>query len=151
MIVDCREHNIFKGIPVEYPAQYYYCKRTEEYYADEAQIRANDISMKNAYRQKMGLLTSDDICAVRAKFCISQSDLCLLLGWGGKTITRYEGHQVQDIAHDTIIRKLSGDPEWFLALLETAKDSLSADSYSRYHEAATMLSGTSNGSRADCS
>jgi len=34
---------------------------------------------------------------------ISQSDLCLLLGWGGKTITRYESHQVQDIAHDTIL------------------------------------------------
>lgn len=29
----------------------------------------------------------------------------MLLGWGGKTITRYESHQVQDKAHDTILKK----------------------------------------------
>ena len=41
----------------------------------------------------------------------------MLLGWGGKTITRYESHQVQDKAHDTILKKIDQDPEWFLSLL----------------------------------
>ena len=70
---------------------------------------------------------------------ISQSDLCLLLGWGGKTITRYESHQVQDIAHDTILRKLDTDPEWFLQLLYTEKESLSPASYEKYFKAGTVL------------
>lgn len=138
-IICRRERNVFKGESVEYPAKYYYCDRTDEFYADEMQISDNDIAMKNAYRSKMGFLTSEDICAIRTKYGISQSDLSLLLGWGGKTITRYEGHQVQDIAHDTILRKLQNDPEWFLALLEKAKVSLSADSYQKYYNTAISL------------
>ena len=114
-------------------------RQSDETYADEQQISANDISMKNAYRQATGLLTSDQIAAIRARYGISQSDLCLLLGWGGKTITRYESHQVQDIAHDTILRKLAADPEWFLNLLDAAKDSLSPASYTKYREAGTAL------------
>ena len=134
-----REKNTFKGIPVEYDAEYFYCDRADETYADEQQISQNDIAMKNAYRAHEGLLTSDQITAIRARYGISQSDLCLLLGWGAKTITRYESHQVQDIAHDTILRKLDADPEWFLKLLQAAKGSLSPASYSKYLEAGTTL------------
>ena len=134
-----RENNVFKGIPVEYDAEYHFCDRADEIYADERQSSINDIAMKNAYRKISGLLTTDQISAIRLKYGISQSDLCLLLGWGGKTITRYEGHQVQDIAHDTILRKLDTDPEWFLKLLEGAKQSLSTASYDKYLEAGTSL------------
>ena len=134
-----RESNVFKGVPVEYDAEYFYCDKADETYADEQQISANDIAMKNAYRVASGLLTSDQIAAIRARYGISQSDLCLLLGWGAKTITRYESHQVQDIAHDTILRKLASDPEWFLKLLDTAKASLSPASYAKYRETGTIL------------
>ena len=126
-------------MPVEYSAEYFYCDQANETYADEQQISSNDISMKNAYRVKMGLLTSHHIAVIRARYGISQSDLCLLLGWGGKTITRYEGHQVQDIAHDTILRKLAADPEWFLQLLKAEKKSLSSASFEKYLEAGTTL------------
>ena len=87
-----RESNVFKGVPVEYDAEYFYCDKADETYADEQQISSNDIAMKNAYRIVSGLLTSDQIAAIRARYGISQSDLCLLLGWGAKTITRYESH-----------------------------------------------------------
>lgn len=137
--VRVRETNTFKGVPVEYDAEYFYCDCADETYADEQQISQNDIAMKNAYRAHEGLLTSDQITAIRARYGISQSDLCLLLGWGAKTITRYESHQVQDIAHDTILRKLDADPEWFLKLLQAAKGSLSPASYSKYLEAGTTL------------
>lgn len=133
------ENNMFKGVPVEYNAEYFYCDSADELYADEQQISMNDIAMKNSYREKAGLLTSHQIAAIRAKYGISQSDLCLLLGWGGKTITRYESHQVQDIAHDTILRKLDEDPEWFLQLLEAEKKSLSATSYAKYTETGAVL------------
>ncbi len=133
------EENIFKEVKVEYQAEYFYCGAAEEFYADAEQMNANDVAMKNAYRRKVGLLTTEDICGVRAKYGISQGDLCLLLGWGGKTITRYEGHQVQDAAHDTILRKLDGDPEWFLTLLETTRATLPEDAYRRYVTIATGL------------
>ena len=133
------ERNVFKKESVEYDAEYFYCDRTNEIYADEQQISLNDIAMKNAYREKKGLLTSHQIAAIRAGYGISQSDLSLLLGWGGKTVTRYESHQVQDVAHDTILRKLDSDPEWFLQLLQAKKDFLSAAAYEKYAETGTAL------------
>ena len=138
-VVVVQENNVFKGVSVEYNAEYLYCDRADETYAEVQQISQNDIAMKDAYREKMGLLTSKQIAAIRSRYGISQSDLCLLLGWGGKTITRYESHQVQDIAHDTILRKLDSDPEWFLQLLRAEKDALSQASYSKYTETGDML------------
>ena len=129
----------FKNVKVNYEAEYLYCDAAEELYMDEEQLQENDIRLKDAYRQAEGLLTSSEISGIRAKYGISQSDLCLLLGWGGKTITRYESHQVQDRAHDTILKKLDNDPEWFLSLLNDAKDNLSDETYRKYRHTATVL------------
>lgn len=133
------EHTRIKNVPVEYEAVYLYCEAAEELFADEGQIQENDVAAKDAYRRQQGLFTSEEIRAVRRKYDISQSDLCVLLGWGGKTVTRYESHQIQDRAHDTILRKLDQDPEWFLDLLENVRDSLAEDSYHRCFQAATNL------------
>ena len=129
----------FKNRLVEYEASYLFCDLADELYMNEQQIQENDLKLKDAYRRSEGLLTSSQISAIRAKYKISQSDLCTLLGWGGKTITRYEGHQVQDKAHDTILKKLAQDPEWFIALLNDAQDNLSPESYKKYLEAASSL------------
>ena len=112
-----REYATFKNVKVMYDASYLYCDIADELYMDEQQMQENDIKLKDAYRREEGLLTSTQISGIREKYNISQRDLCILLGWGGKTITRYESHQVQDKAHDTILKKIDQDPEWFLALL----------------------------------
>ena len=137
--VQIKEQATFKDRKDNYEASYMYCDATDELYMDEHQMQDNDIKMKNAYRRAEGLLTSEDICNIRGKYGITQSDLCTLLGWGGKTITRYESHQVQDKAHDTILKKLDRDPEWFLSLLKEAKGSLTKETYQKYLNAATLL------------
>lgn len=73
----------FKNSTVDYEASYFFCELAEELYMDEQQMQDNDIRLKDAYRKKEGLLTSAQIGEIRAKYGISQSDLCLLLGWGG--------------------------------------------------------------------
>lgn len=137
--VQVPEEVFFKSVKVKYEALYQYCDLAEELYMNEQQIQENDMQLKDAYRKTEGLLTASEIISVRAKYGISQSDLCILLGWGAKTITRYEGHQVQDKAHDTILKKIDQDSEWFLALLKDAKDSLPADAYQKYLGIATAL------------
>lgn len=127
-----REKNIFKGKEIEYDAIYEYCENTGEYSADEEMIISNDISMKNAYREQMGILTTNEIINIRKRYSMSQKDLAYILGWGGKTITRYEGHQVQDVAHDAVIRKINDDPEWFLELLEKNKNKIAEHAYEKY-------------------
>lgn len=133
------EQASFKNVLVDYKATYFYCDVAGELYMDEDQMQENDIALKDGYRMAQGLLTSGEIRDIRDKYGISQRDLCVLLGWGGKTITRYEGHQVQDRAHDTILKKLGQDPEWFIELLENAKGSLHLESYRKYFNTAMVL------------
>lgn len=139
LTVKVQEKNIFKGKEVKYIATYEYCENTQEFYASEEQISQNDIAMKIAYREIIGLLTPGQINAIRCKYGISQSDLSVLLGWGAKTITRYEGYHVQDMAHDSILRKIDADPAWYLELLEASKDKFSPSTYKKYKEAALQL------------
>lgn len=134
-----KDEATYKNKKVAYEASYLYCDAAEELYMDEQQMQENDVRLKNAYRKSEGLLTSSNISDIRAKYGISQSDLCILLGWGGKTITRYESHQVQDKAHDTILKKIDHDPEWFISLLSDARGNLSAESYQKYLNTATAL------------
>lgn len=138
-IVQVDENNIFKGEPVAYTARYHYCENTDECYETEEQMAQNDASMKDAYRKKVGLLTSNDILDIRKKYGVSQSDLALFLGWGEKTITRYEGHQVQDVAHDSILRKIDKDPEWFLQLLKNYHNKHRLPAYYKYYNNAMAI------------
>ncbi len=73
--------------------------------------------------KKVGLLTSNEIISLREKYGVSQKDLSEILDWGKATITSYENHQVQDRAHDDILRKIDPDPEWFIEMLKRAKGS----------------------------
>ena len=138
-IVQIKEKTTFKERKVSYDAVYTYCDVADELYMDEQQIQENDIRIKDAYRRSEGLLTSSEISNIRGKYGITQTDMCILLGWGGKTITRYESHQVQDKAHDTILKKIDTDPEWFLFLLNETSNRLSAEAYKRYAKAARTL------------
>lgn len=133
------EHTIYKEVPIDFSAEYFYCDNADEYYMDEDMTTQNDIKVKDVYRKKMGLYTSKEIFGLREKYQISQTDLCMLLGWGGKTITRYEGHQVQDKAHDTILRKLDKDPEWFVSLLIETETYFAPELYRKYLENAIRL------------
>lgn len=53
--IKVEEHNTFMGLPVKYNAEYFYCDKADETYADEEQISSNDIAMKNAYRKQVNL------------------------------------------------------------------------------------------------
>lgn len=133
------ENTKFKNVSVDYEATYYYCDFAEELYMDEMQIQSNNTAMKESYRKMQGLLTARAIRAIRAKYRISQKDFSILLGWGEKTITRYETYQIQDKAHDSILKKIDVDSQWFLELLEGVKDKLSVDAYKKYLNVAASV------------
>ncbi|WP_195509983.1 type II TA system antitoxin MqsA family protein [Clostridium tyrobutyricum] len=130
---------MFKNECVKFNAIYEYCALTEEYTQTEEMIRINDLAMKDAYRKKKNLLTSSAIIAIREKYGVSQKDFSEILGWGRATITRYENHQVQDVAHDDILRKVDSDPNWFLTLLNRAKDKLNEKVFVKYSKQAKKL------------
>lgn len=134
-IVEIPEKESFKGIEVEFKAQYEYCANADEYLETEEMIRHNNLAVKDEYRREVGLLTSEDIKNIRTKYGISQKDLSEILDWGKATITRYETHQVQDRAHDDILRKIDSDPKWLLDMLNRAKQRVSEKTFEKcYHK-----------------
>lgn len=103
---------IIKGIEVEYDEQYYVCsnKKKDNEYATAAMENINLLNARNAYRIKMGLLTSDEIVEIREKYGLSQVDLSQILGWGEATISRYESKAIQDSAYDNILKLIKNNP-----------------------------------------
>ncbi len=130
--VEVEDEEAFKGEEVVFQAIYVYCSNIDEYLETEDMIRRNSRAMKDAYREKVGLLTSREIMAIREKYGVSQKDLAAILDWGRATITRYETHQVQDRAHDDVLRKIDRDPKWFLDMLERARPRLTDKAYASY-------------------
>lgn len=143
-IVEVEEQVTYKDLEVEFLSIYEYCADSDEYIETEDMIRTNSLSMKDAYRRKVGLLTSDDIKNIREKYGVSQKEFSEILNWGQATITRYENHQIQDKAHDDILSKINSDPKWFLEMLERAKERISPKLYSQYYKKAWKLNNMKN-------
>ena len=130
--VEVIDNEIFKNIEVEFPAIYEYCSNADEYLETEEMIKLNNLSMKDAYRKKVGLLTSYEIKNIREKYGLSQKDFSDILDWGKATITRYENNQIQDSAHNDILKKIDSDPKWFIELLNRSKERISEKAFSKY-------------------
>jgi putative zinc finger/helix-turn-helix YgiT family protein len=89
----------------------------------------------DAYKEKVGLLSGEDIKKIREKYDISASALSSLMGLGEKTITRYENGAIQDAVYDTFF-KLLKNQNVFSQLLELNKDKIGEE---QYHECLAAL------------
>lgn len=119
---------IIKGEEVTYEERFYFCANADE---DENEFETanmsneNLLNARNAYRIKMGLLTSEEIVEIRENYGLSQVDLARLLGWGEATISRYESKAIQDDAYDTMLRLVKNDPLITLEFLKKNSDKFS--------------------------
>jgi putative zinc finger/helix-turn-helix YgiT family protein len=63
------------------------------------------------YRRKHGLLSADEIRAIRQRFNVNQADLARLLRLGANTVSRWEsGRNVQTAAMDMLLRLIRDLP-----------------------------------------
>ncbi len=63
------------------------------------------------YRKKHGLLSADEIRAIRERFELTQADLASLLRLGANTVSRWEsGRNVQTAAMDVLLRLIRDLP-----------------------------------------
>lgn len=120
---------IIKSEEVNYEETYYFCQNSDE---DENEFvtgkmeNNNLLNARNAYRKAHGLLTSDQIVAIREMYGLSQVDLAKLLGWGEATISRYESKAIQDEAYDNMLRIIRENPKAALELLQKNADKFPA-------------------------
>ncbi len=110
-----------KGDKVEYEESFYFCPNADEdenEFVTGAMMDENLLNARNAYREKHGLLKSDEIVAIRENYGLSQVDLARLLGWGEATISRYESKAIQDDAYDEMLRLVRDNPLQALEFLK---------------------------------
>lgn len=118
-----------KGDKVDYEEKFFLCVNADE---DENEFESasmsdeNLLNARNAYRIRHGLLTSDEIVAIRENYGLSQVDLARLLGWGEATISRYESKAIQDEAYDTMLRLVKNNPLQALDFLRKNADKFTA-------------------------
>jgi putative zinc finger/helix-turn-helix YgiT family protein len=77
-------------------------------YQDSKRLGQDAIAI---YRKKHGLLSADEIRAIRERFELTQADLARLLRLGGNTVSRWEsGRNVQTAAMDLLLRLIRDLP-----------------------------------------
>jgi len=99
---------------VEAEVKHIFCKDCGEELYDTDIERENTIRINDAYKQKNGLLTSEQIKRIREKHHLSQKKLADLLRTGEKTITRYENGAIQDPSYDLLLRILQNENGYYL-------------------------------------
>ncbi|HEV3112042.1 MAG TPA: type II toxin-antitoxin system MqsA family antitoxin [Candidatus Binataceae bacterium] len=77
-------------------------------FQDSKRLREDAIAI---YRKKYGLLSADEIRAIRDRFALTQADLARLLRLGANTVSRWEsGRNVQTAAMDMLLRLIRDLP-----------------------------------------
>ena len=123
-----------RGTEVEYDEKYYKCNKyndEESEFCDGKQNDENLLNARNAYRKKVGMLTSDEIIDIRKEYGLSQVELARLMGVGDVTIARYETKAIQEPIYDNILRRIKMYPLEALELLNYNKNKFSDERYSQ--------------------
>jgi putative zinc finger/helix-turn-helix YgiT family protein len=83
-------------------------------------------AVSDAYRQKHGLLTGDEIKELRSRLGMNQLQFAEYLGVGPASVKRWESGQIQEKGNDELIR-LKADSERARANYKSLKDLLSGE------------------------
>ncbi len=106
-----------KGEDIKINASVMACKEcNEEVFVEELDEKNLEIAYLE-YRKTHNLLTPLQIQEIRERYGLSQRALSKLLGWGEITIHRYESGNLQDEAHDEVL-KFIAKPENLLEIYE---------------------------------
>lgn len=104
----------FKGITFSYLHKKAICKHCKDEVFPYTLGKENYISMTDAYKKTIGLLTSKEIIDIRKKMKLSQTELANRIGCGAKNIARYESGAIQIQSIDNAIRNISNSKTYFI-------------------------------------
>lgn len=107
-----------------------YCTHCGEQIWNEELDEKNLQDAYRIYRAKHDLLQPEEIKRIRDKYSLSQISFGRILGFGDKTITRYENGSIQDLTHNNLI-ELARFPDVFELLLKKNAEYISKQDYDR--------------------
>jgi len=126
-----------KGEVYEFISKIAYCDECgAEVYVPEIEDE-NLKALYDAYRQKHGIISLEDIQAIPEKYNIGKRPLSLLLGWGEQTFSRYYDGDMPAKQYSERLKQVLADPAYYLSLLESGKENLKSDKAYEKSKAAT--------------
>lgn len=117
-----------KGEDITIDAHVRFCNCCGNDLWDEQLDAQNLLDAFAEYRKKHNLLQPADVRTTREKYGLSQTAFARVLGFGDKTITRYENGSIADAAQNNLIY-LVQQPSNFANLLEKNKDKIAVADY----------------------
>lgn len=94
----------FRGENISFQVEHYVCSTCGTEGGSIDQTAATQRTISDAYRRKVGLLTSEDILEGRGKLGLTQSELAKRMGVGIASIKRWEGGLIQSRSMDKALR-----------------------------------------------
>ena len=119
-----------KGLPIRIVANGSFCDECENRLFDRNADNDSIIMAYREYRRQKGLLQPEEIKKIREKYGLSQISFSRLLGFGDKTVTRYERGALQDEAPDTLIAS-ADNPQAMISILQKKKERIPSAEYER--------------------
>lgn len=110
-----------RGEAIEVGSKVCVCGNCGEEIFDKDLDSANVANVYVLYRERHGLLSPEDIRAIRERYGLSQRGFSRLLGWGEITLHRYESGALPDRVHSDLMKMVSSS-EGMLKYLEQNKD-----------------------------
>ena len=109
----------YKGHRAELPSHYKQCDTCTSDFAGMAESKQNTRIVMAFRKQVEGLLTGDEITALRKQYQLTQAQAAKLFGGGPVAFSKYENDDVaQSEAMDTLLRLIRRSPAAFWALVE---------------------------------
>ncbi|OFV69200.1 type II TA system antitoxin MqsA family protein [Acetobacterium wieringae] len=116
-----------RGEIYEFTSKTAYCDECgSEVYVPEIEDE-NLKALYDAYRQKHGIISLEDIRTIPEKYNIGKRPLSLLLGWGEQTFSRYYEGDMPAKQYSEKLKQVLADPNYYLSLLESGKENLKSD------------------------
>lgn len=116
-----------KDVPITITARGSFCNECHHQLFDRDLDNEALLTAYREYRNEKNLLQPEEIKQIRTKYGLTQVAFAKLLGFGEKTIARYEGGSLQDEAPNSLIY-LMGKPTNMLEMLNKyGKDRLNED------------------------
>ena len=113
-----------KDVPIKITAQGAYCAECHNQLFNRDLDNEALLIAYREYRNEKGLLQPEDIKRIRMKYGLSQVAFAKLLGFGEKTIARYEGGSLQDEAPNSLIYLMDKPTNMLEMLNKHGKDRL---------------------------
>jgi HTH-type transcriptional regulator / antitoxin MqsA len=114
--------NEYKGKTSLLPQHFKQCDHCGSEFADAADAKQNKRALMAWRKEVDGLLTGEEIVALRKQYNLTQAQAAQLFGGGPVAFSKYENDDVaQSDAMDTLLRLVRRSPEAFRALQEEKK------------------------------